>query len=87
LNKYKSLHLWMIIPMVFMQLGIAMDYWGDFTDNVWSVHTHYWTGTIWYIYLIIQPYLATRGKMESHRTNGIIGMFLADGVYFIAFKG
>ncbi|PTB96482.1 hypothetical protein C9994_07155 [Marivirga lumbricoides] len=84
MEKYKSLHLWMIIPMVVMQLGIFMDYWGDFSDNAWSVHIHYWTGTIWYIYLIIQPYYATHGQMEKHRTNGIIGMFLAGGVCLTA---
>lgn len=86
MHKYKSLHLWMLTPMVFMQLGIAMDYWGDFTDNAWSVHIHYWTGTIWYLYLIIQPYYATHGKLEKHRTNGIIGMFLAGGVCLTAFS-
>lgn len=74
----------MIIPMVFMQLGIAMDYWGDFSDNAWSVHVHYWTGTIWYGFLIAQPYLATHGKLEQHRTYGIIGMFMAGAVTFTA---
>ncbi len=74
----------MLIPMAFMQLGIAMDYWGDFTENAWSVHIHYWTGTIWYFYLIVQPYYATHGQLEKHRTNGIIGMFLAGGVCLTA---
>lgn len=80
MDKYKNLHKWMILPMIFMQFGIFKDYWGDFTDNAWSVHIHYWTGTVWYLYLIIQPYYATHGKMDRHRTNGIIGMFLAGGV-------
>lgn len=80
MDKYKNLHKWMILPMIFMQFGIFKDYWGDFTDNAWSVHIHYWTGTVWYLYLIIQPYYATHGKMDKHRTNGIIGMFLAGGV-------
>lgn len=84
INRYKTLYLWMFIPMLLMQLGIFRDYWGDFTDNAWSVHVHYWTGTIWYIYLIIQPYYATHGKMAKHRTNGIIGMFLAGGVCLTA---
>jgi len=26
MDKYKSLHQWMIIPMVIMRLGIAMEY-------------------------------------------------------------
>jgi hypothetical protein len=84
MQKYKSLYKWMIIPMVLMQLGIFKDYWGDFTDNAWSVHIHYWTGTIWYIYLIIQPYYATHDKLVKHRTNGIIGMFLGGGVCITA---
>jgi hypothetical protein len=83
-NKYKNLHKWMIIPMVIMQLGIFRDYWGDFMDNAWSVHIHYWTGSVWYLYLILQPYYATHGQMAKHRTNGIIGMFIAGGVCLTA---
>ncbi|MCA6073986.1 hypothetical protein [Fulvivirga sedimenti] len=74
----------MIIPMILMQLGIFMDYWGDFTSNAWSVHIHYWTGTVWYIFLIFQPYYATHGQLEKHRTYGIIGMFMAGAVCFTA---
>jgi hypothetical protein len=84
MNKYKSLYKWMLIPMLFMQFGIFRDYWGDLTDNAWSVHIHYWTGTVWYIYLIIQPYFATHGQMARHRTNGIIGIFVAGGVCLTA---
>lgn len=74
----------MIIPMVIMQLGIFGDYWGDFSENAWSVHIHYWTGTIWYLYLILQPYYITHGKIETHRTNGMVGLFLAGGVCLTA---
>jgi hypothetical protein len=84
MDKYRSLHLWMFIPMIVMQLGIYHDYWGDFSENAWSVHIHYWTGTIWYIYLIIQPYFATHKQMSKHRTNGIIGMFIAGAVCITA---
>ena len=86
MEKYKDLWKWMIIPMVLMQFGIFKDYWGDFYENAWSVHIHYWTGTIWYLYLIIQPYFATHGKLDKHRTNGMIGMFLAGGVSITAFS-
>lgn len=84
MHKYKDLYKWMLIPMLIMQLGIFKDYWGDFSDNAWSVHIHYWAATVWYLYLIIQPYLATHDKMDIHRTNGIIGMFLAGGVCITA---
>ncbi len=86
MNKYKTLHLWMIVPMIFMQLGIFRDYWGDFSANAWSVHVHYWTGTVWYLYLILQPYFATHGQLPKHRTNGIIGMFIAGAVCLTAFS-
>ena len=84
MHKYKTLYKWMVIPMLFMQFGIFRDYWGDFSDNAWSVHIHYWTGTVWYIYLIIQPYFATHGQLSRHRTNGIIGMFIGGGVCLTA---
>lgn len=84
MDRYRNLYKWMLVPMAFMQFGIFRDYWGDFLDNAWSVHIHYWTGTLWYFYLIIQPYFATHGQMNRHRTNGIIGMFLAGGVCITA---
>lgn len=84
MEKYNDLFKWMIIPMVIMQLGIFGDYWWDFSENAWAVHVHYWTGTLWYLYLIIQPYFITRRQFERHRTNGIIGMFLAGGVCLTA---
>lgn len=86
MQRYKNLYKWMFVPMIFMQFGIFKDYWGDFTDNAWSVHIHYWTGTVWYLYLILQPYWATHGKLNLHRTNGIIGMFLAGAVCLTAFS-
>lgn len=84
MSKYKTLYIWMLLPMAVMQVGIFRDYWGDFSENAWSVHIHYWTGTVWYLYLIIQPYFATHGQMARHRTNGIIGMFIAGGVCLTA---
>lgn len=86
MERYKDLYKWMFVPLIIMQIGIFPDYFGDFLDNAWSVHVHFWTGTVWYIYLIIQPYYATHGKMEKHRTNGIIGMFLAGAVCLTAFS-
>lgn len=84
LNRYNGLYLWMIIPMAIMQIGIFHDYWGDLTENAWAVHIHYWTATLWYLFLILQPYYAERRQFDRHRTNGIIGFFLAGGVALTA---
>ena len=80
LDRYNDLYLWMIIPMAIMQIGIFHDYWGDLTENAWAVHIHYWTATLWYLFLIVQPYFAAKRQFERHRTYGIIGFFLAGGV-------
>lgn len=84
MQRYKNLYLWMLLPMLLMQAGIFRDYWGDFGENAWAVHVHYWTATLWYVFLIVQPYDATHGHMPRHRTNGIIGFFLAGGVAMTA---
>ncbi len=70
--------------MMVMQVGIFYDYWSDLTDNAWPVHVHYWTATLWYLFLILQPYYVAQRQFEKHRTFGIIGIFLAGGVAFTA---
>lgn len=82
MDRYKSIWAWMIVPMVVMQAGIFYDYWGDFADNTWAVHVHYWLATLWYAFLISQPWLFARGRMDAHRTFGIIGMAIAGAVAF-----
>jgi hypothetical protein len=84
LERYRDLYLWMMIPMAVMQIGIFHDYWGDLTENAWAVHVHYWTATLWYVFLILQPYFATNRQFDRHRTYGIIGFFLAGGVAMTA---
>lgn len=82
MEKYKNVWAWMLLPMAVMQAGIFVDYWGDFAENTWAVHVHYWLATLWYVFLISQPYLFAQGRMELHRTFGIIGMFIAGAVAF-----
>lgn len=84
MERYKRLWAWMIIPMIVMQAGIFVDYWGDFTDNTWAVHIHYWNATLWYAFLISQPWLFARGRMEAHRTLGMIGLLLAGAMVLLS---
>jgi hypothetical protein len=74
----------MIIPVVVMQASIFVDYWGDFADNTWAVHVHYWIATAWYVYLVSQPWLYAHGRMSAHRTLGILGIGLAGAFAFTA---
>ena len=82
MENYKSIWRWMIAPMVIMQAGIFYDYWGDFRENTWAVHVHYWLATAWFALLISQPRLYATGNLQAHRTWGIVGMFIAGAVAF-----
>ncbi len=80
--RYKTLWKWMLIPLLVMQAGIFYDYWGDFTENTWAVHVHYWLASLWYVFLISQPWLFAKNNLDAHRTWGIFGMALAGALAF-----
>lgn len=82
MERYKNLHLWMMIPFIIVQVSIFNYYWPKFTFQSWEIHFHYWLVTFWYLLLIIQPYLIAKGEIVDHRTVGIIGFLLAGGVFF-----
>lgn len=84
ISKYKLLHLWMIIPFVLMQTGFIDSYWMTWTSEQWMRHMHALSAMCWYILLIVQPYLITHGKVNYHRTWGIIGFFIAGATTFSA---
>lgn len=82
MEKFKNLHIWMIVLFSIVQLSIFSYYWPRFTTQSWEIHLHYWLVSFWYLLLIIQPYLISKGKLVDHRTLGIIGFLLAGGVLF-----
>ncbi len=82
MDNFKSTWKFMLAMMLIMQAGIFYDYWGDFSDNTWAVHVHYWLATLWFLLLIGQPLLVARGAIDSHRTLGMIGFFVAGAVAF-----
>jgi len=74
----------MIGVMILMQAGIFLDYWGDFTSNTWAVHIHYWNATAWYAFLISQPWLFSKGRIETHRTWGMVGLLIAGAMVLLS---
>lgn len=81
MEKYKNLHLWLLIPFIIAVLGFMRSYYLNFTNVSFGNHVHGITATAWFIFVIIQPYLATRGHIEQHRMIGKIGVFLAGAVF------
>lgn len=84
MERYSKLHLWMIVLFLIVQISIFNYYWPSFTTESWEFHIHYWLVTFWYIFMISQPYLISIGKIEKHRTLGIIGFLIAGGAIFTA---
>ena len=82
MNNYKNAHLWLLIPFVIVMIGFSRSYWGVFTEAPWRHHLHGLTATAWFLLLIAQPYLITRGHAKRHRLFGMIGLILAGGVAF-----
>ena len=86
MERYSKLHLWMIGILLLVQISIYPYYFRTFTAETWEIHIHFWLVTLWYVFLIIQPYLATHGKMDMHRTLGIFGFLIAGGAMFTGFS-
>ena len=76
-NNYRHLHLWLLIPFIITILGFYNTYWSRFFNTPLNWHLHGMSATLWYILLIIQPYLITKNKVAHHRTLGIIGFLIA----------
>jgi hypothetical protein len=84
LKNYKNTHRWLIIPFVVILLGFAPSYWLKLGDAPFRQHLHGLTATLWFIVLMMQPYLVTHGKARQHRLYGMFALFVAGGVAFSA---
>lgn len=67
MNKYKNAHLWLLIPFVIVLLGFLPSYWLKFAEAPWRQHLHGITATLWFVLLIVQPYLVTRRELMTTR--------------------
>lgn len=81
MEKYKHVHLWLLIPFSIAVLGFMHSYYLNFLNVSFGNHIHGITATIWFIFVVIQPYLATHGQIKRHKVIGRIGTFLAGAVF------
>ncbi|MEM7430767.1 MAG: hypothetical protein AAF351_02390 [Pseudomonadota bacterium] len=80
MDNYKNAHWWLLIPVLLVVIGFFPSYWLRFTEMPWRLHLHGLTATAWFVFLVVQPYLITRGNVQSHRRVGMVGLVLAGGV-------
>ena len=81
MEKYKNLHLWLLIPFIIAVLGFMRSYYLNFLNVSFGNHIHGISATTWFIFVVFQPYLATHGQLQRHRMLGRIGIFLAGAVF------
>lgn len=74
----------MFIPWMIILVGFTPQYFMTWLSEPWAYHLHALSAMAWYALIVLQPYLVTRGKLNQHRTWGMIGIFLAGAVVFSA---
>lgn len=76
-QAYRNLHLWMAIGLAITLLGFAPSYFLNLRASTWYQHLHGLSATLWMALLVLQPYLATHGRLKQHRRFGIVALILA----------
>lgn len=74
----------MVIPWIIIIIGFTPQYFMTWLSEPWGYHLHALSAMAWYALMVSQPYLATHGKLGSHRLWGMVGIFLAGAVVFSA---
>ncbi|MEL7312244.1 MAG: hypothetical protein AAFN07_12075 [Pseudomonadota bacterium] len=80
MTRYKNVHLWLLIPFLISVVGFLPSYWLRFSEAAWRHHVHGLSATLWFVFLIVQPYLVTRGQVTQHRRMGMLALILAGAV-------
>ena len=84
LQQYKPTHKWMIVPWIVIIIGFTPQYFMTWLSEPWGYHLHTLSAMFWYALMVIQPYLATHGRLKNHRLWGMIGLVTAGAVVFSA---
>ncbi len=76
-TAYERLHLWMLIPFSIAMLGFIPSYWSQFTSATIGWHLHGLSATLWFLLLVVQPFIYTKGNIQLHRKVGILAILVA----------
>jgi hypothetical protein len=75
---YRNFHLWMLVPFGISVLGFSYSYYLHLATATFHQHVHGISATLWYVLVVLQPYLITRKHdVRRHRMFGAIGTMLA----------
>jgi len=78
LARYRNFHLWMLLPFAISLLGFSYSYFLNLANATFHQHVHGISATLWYVLVVVQPYLVVRKlDVPRHRQLGAIGTLLA----------
>jgi len=77
IRNLRHAHRWLLVPLFITLLGFTPSYFLKLGEATWQQHLHGISAMLWFILLIVQPYLATHGRLAQHRLLGPIGLVLA----------
>ena len=77
-DRYRNFHLWMLLPFAISVLGFSYSYYFNLKGATFHQHVHGLSATLWYVLVIVQPWLITRkGDIRRHRLLGAFATLLA----------
>jgi len=77
-TPYPNFHLWMLFPFAISILGFSYSYYLHLATATFHQHIHGLSATLWYVLVLVQPYLITRNMdVRRHRALGAIATLLA----------
>jgi hypothetical protein len=81
MNYFPRAHIWLIAPFIIAIGGFSFSYWLKFSEVPFRYHVHGLSATLWYIILIIQPYIYHKKNIQLHRTIGKFSLVVAGAVF------
>jgi hypothetical protein len=77
-GPYRNFHLWMLLPFAITLLGFAFSYFSKLGEATFHQHVHGLSATLWYLLVLVQPWLITRrGDVRRHRLYGAFATLVA----------
>lgn len=76
--RYRNFHLWMLLPFAISILGFSYSYYLRLASATFHQHVHGISATLWYLLVVVQPYLIVRKRnIRQHRSLGAISLLVA----------
>lgn len=77
-ERYRNFHLWMLLPFAISLLGFSYSYYLRLSTATFHQHVHGLSATLWYVLVVVQPYLIVRKKnIQRHRALGAMALLVA----------